>query len=75
MYGNFAMTKDSAELVKAGSLRAVECLTQVLEDARLGYSDDEMRGLHRSVGLLIGQIQMELLEPIYKRYPEMDDLA
>ena len=69
------MTKNSAEQVKAGSLRAIECLTQMLGDAAAGYSTPELESLHRTVGLLIGKIQMDVLEPINEKYPELDDLA
>ena len=68
------MTKDSAEQVKAGSLRAIECLTQLLSDAATGYSAPELEHLHKTVGLLIGKLQMDVLEPINEKYPELDDL-
>ena len=69
------MTKDSAKQVRAGSLTAIECLTQVLSDAAVGYSTSEMENLRKTIGLLIGKIQMDLLEPINETYPELDDLA
>jgi len=69
------MTKHSAEQVKAGSLKAIECLTQLLNDAAAGYSTSELERLHKTVGMLIGRIQMEVLEPINETYPELDDLA
>ena len=73
--GACQMTKNSAEQVKAGSLKAIECLTQLLNDATAGYSTSELERLHKTVGLLIGKVQVEVLAPINETYPELDDLA
>lgn len=68
------MNRSSAIEVKHYALEAVECLSRAFAAARAGYSEDEIATLHRVVGRLIGSVQMEVLEPIYTRFDDLDDL-
>jgi len=68
------MNRLSAIEVKQHALEAVECLSRAFAAAKAGYSEDEMAALHRAVGQLIGSIQMEVLEPIYTQFDDLDDL-
>lgn len=56
------------------ALNAVAELDAIVSDVRDECSEDDFRLKKRGVGLSIGRIQIELLEPIYKQHPEMDDL-
>ena len=69
------MEKSSATHVKEEALRAVESLSRILDFAKPGYSEAEYMALHKEVGLMIGQIQIGILEPIYTEFPELDDLG
>ncbi len=74
MQRNSVVKKVVAIEVKKFALHAVENLSKVLEVAKLGCDDDELAVFHKEVGLLIGKIQMGVLEPIYSQYPDLDDL-
>lgn len=67
--------KVAASDVKRYAIDAVQSLSGALDVAKLGYDDDEFAALHREVGLLIGKIQMGVLEPIYSQHPDLDDLS
>jgi len=69
------MNRLSAIEVKQQALEAVECFSRILNSAKAGYSADEMAALHREVGKLIGGIQMGVLQPVYKQFSDLDDLA
>ena len=56
------------------ALSAVELLPEFLEVPKGVMANDDYEAKRRTVGSLVGQIQLELLEPIYLRYPELDDL-
>jgi len=68
------MEKHIAEAVRRNSLHAVESLSRILEDAKGRCSPDEFETLKKGVGLAIGKIQVEILNQIYREYPELDDL-
>ena len=67
------MNKATAVQVKGEALRAIEALSSALKAAQ-GCDDDEMTLLHKEVGIIIGRIQMGILEPIVAQYPDLDDL-
>jgi hypothetical protein len=69
------MNKLIAIEVKRESLLAVESLSRALNHARSGYSENEFAALHQEIGILIGRIQMGVLEPIYIAFTDLDDLA
>ena len=56
------------------ALSAVELLSEFLEVSKGVMANDDYEAKRRTVGSLVGQIQLELLEPIYLRYPELDNL-
>jgi hypothetical protein len=68
------MRRSTAIEVKQLTLDAVASINRALNSAEEGYSPEEMECLHRTAGLLIGRIQMEILEPIYQTFPDLDDL-
>lgn len=68
------MNKSAATGVRNEALKAIEALSAALDLASLGYDEVEMGRLHKQVGLIIGQIQMGLLEPIVAKHPDLDDL-
>ncbi len=68
------MDKATASEIRSQALRAIEALTSSLNAATAGYEANELITLHKEVGLLIGQIQMGILEPIVAQHPDLDDL-
>ncbi len=68
------MNKTAAIGIKVQALKAIEALSSAVAQAQ-GSDDEAERGrLHKQVGLIIGQIQMGILEPIVAEHPELDDL-
>jgi hypothetical protein len=68
------INKEIAEIVKAQSLRAIEELSDMLFQVQGKCPDEDFNGIRRGVGDCIIEIQTELLDPIYRLYPELDDL-
>lgn len=68
------MERASAAELERIALSAIESLSEFLEVSKGVMASDHYEAKRRTVGSLIGQIQLELLEPIYLRYPELDDL-
>lgn len=66
--------KEIALRVQRGSLNAIIELTSLLDEIRDQCADEDFDVVKRGGGLSIGRIQMKLLEPLYKHYPEIDDL-
>jgi hypothetical protein len=55
-------------------LEAVSQLSRVVLFSRGRCSQEEFERIKKAVGLAVGQIQAEILDAIYSRYPELDDL-
>jgi len=66
--------KRSAEELRDMCLQAVSQLSRVLLFSRDRSSEEEFERVKKAVGLAIGQVQTEILDAIYSRYPELDDL-
>ena len=68
------MTKEDAVQLQQAALRAVEQLSDLLNQAKEVCTVAEYEAIRRGVGLSIGRIQVEILQVIYARYPELDHL-
>ena len=68
------MNKTSVIGIRNEALKAIEALSSALAQAQGGDDEAERGRLHKQVGLIIGQIQMGILEPIVAEHPELDDL-
>jgi hypothetical protein len=66
--------KRSAEELRDMCLQAVSQLSRVVLFSRDRCSQEEFERIKKAVGLAVGQIQAEILDAIYSRYPELDDL-
>ena len=68
------MNKNEALRFRTHALSAIKELISIAQ-LPLGWeSDEDLRKLRRGVGLAIGQIDHDILNPIYRRFPEIDDL-
>jgi len=68
------MNESSAVAVKKNALEAIKQLFALLDAAKDGYTAQEFETLHRAVGILIGEMQAQILDPVYEKFPEMSDL-
>jgi hypothetical protein len=68
------MERQSAAEIRKLALQAVSDLTKVLKVVSGHCSDKEYEEIRRAVGLCIGGIQVDLLDIVYAKYPELDDL-
>ena len=68
------MTKHDAIEVKKRADKAIAELDLIVADIRDNCSEEEFKSIRRAVGNCLAVIINEILEPIYKQYPEMDDL-
>jgi hypothetical protein len=64
----------SAEELRDAALQAVSQLSRILLVGRNRCSAAEFERIKKAVGLAIGQVQTEILELVYSRYPDLDDL-
>ncbi|MBV8189377.1 MAG: hypothetical protein JO339_19200 [Alphaproteobacteria bacterium] len=68
------MTKQDAVEMQRLFLRAIEALSASLLVAQDTLSSSDYEHRRRSIGSIIGMIQMDLLQPLFADYPELDDL-
>lgn len=67
--------KETAIQIQKRALNAIVELNEILSELHPECSEDDYVVIKRGVGLSIGRIQMELLEPLYRQHPEIDDLV
>jgi hypothetical protein len=68
------MKKNIALNIKRHLLAAISELTGILYIERDHFSREEYDLIKKEVGVLIGEIQVNLLDFIYSEYPEIDDI-
>jgi len=68
------MNKETALGIQHQALEAIKALLEILNRYEQECSAEEQQQLRRGVGLSIGKIQIDLLQPICAQYPEIDDL-
>jgi hypothetical protein len=65
----------SAEQLRDRARDAVPALSQLLADCQSHCTGADFERIRKGVGLAIGQVQTHILDPIYGRYPELDEAA
>ena len=65
----------SAKAIRNLSLKAISQLSRILPVARDRNSPEEFERIRQVVGIAIGQVQTEILDPISSQYPDLDDLT
>jgi hypothetical protein len=68
------MTKETAVELQQLCLRAIEALSASLLISQGSLSGGEYEVRRKIIGSIIGRIQVDLLDPLYVHYPELDDL-
>ncbi len=64
----------SADTAKKVNELLVQCLTNLNESARLVQveaSEEEFKGYRRAVGAVMGELLLEVLNPLYSEHPEL----
>jgi hypothetical protein len=74
MHAELVMDRIFASHAKQYALEAIASLSKILIVSSGKCSKQEYEKIKRGVGISIGQIQMDLLEVVYKQFPDMDDL-
>lgn len=74
MHGVTMMNAVEGAKIHKMARESIAQLAQILNVAKGICDDSEYEQLKRGIGLAIGSIQMEVLEPINVRFPELDDL-
>ncbi len=69
------MNKETASEIYSLSLSAIKNLTMILNVLSDDMSTDEVNIIKNGLGRAIGDIQIDLLEVITAKYPEMNDLV
>lgn len=67
------MNKENAMEVKRRAYKAIAELDQLVAEIRNKCPEEELKSVRRAVGNSIVAINDEILEPIYKQYPELDN--
>jgi hypothetical protein len=65
-------SKKTAIEVTAAGERFVEALNKCLIEVQSSSTPEEFEQFRRVVGLTIGRLDTELLEPIYRAHPELE---
>ncbi|MEO6390382.1 MAG: hypothetical protein ABIP75_00940 [Pyrinomonadaceae bacterium] len=67
------MDKEVALVIKAHALDAIAQLTELLYITEDRCTPEEYEAIRRGVGISIGNTAVDLLEIVYRAYPELDD--
>lgn len=67
--------KDAATEIHAQALRAITELSKILYLIEGKCSEEDYARIKKVVGVSIGEIQVDILDPINLIYPELDDLS
>ena len=69
------MSEDEAVRIQSHALAAIKELSAIAALPMDWETDENLRGIRRSLGAAIWQIDAEVLTKLYDRFPATDDLA
>jgi protein subunit release factor A len=76
MYGEkLIMEKELAVDIRERAISAIEALHQALVESAGRCSEEEYISIRHGVGSSIATIHTDLLEQIYKQYPELNHIT
>ena len=67
--------KEIAKDIKKHAMAAITELVKITTMKDQNFSIEEIEAIKKAVGIPIGMIQTNLLEFLYKYYPELDNLS
>ena len=65
-------SKETATRVSEAGERFIEALNRALLEVRASSPPAEYERFRRAVGLIVGEMEVELLGPLYKEHPELE---
>jgi hypothetical protein len=71
VWGDYEMKIECAKKIHELAIKSITELTSILS---IDNQYEEYEQIKKGVGLSIGKIQMDILEVLYKHFPELDDL-
>ncbi|MFB9980633.1 hypothetical protein ACFSQQ_34935 [Mesorhizobium kowhaii] len=56
---------------------SIDVTRRLLEIVKLtsDWDTEEMRRLHKAIGITVGKIEVDIIAEIYRSYPDMEDLS
>jgi hypothetical protein len=69
------MKRETAIFIKEQALDAIQALSEIAGQCPSENSTENDNDMHKSAGILIGRIQMDILETIYASHPDLDDIS
>ncbi|MEM9605514.1 MAG: hypothetical protein AAGA11_21830 [Pseudomonadota bacterium] len=64
-------TAESARHVRDGAIDAIYALDDALREALIGLSDSEQEKLKIEFGKIMGELSLNLINPVLEAYPEL----
>ncbi len=74
MHGLSAMNYDYATAMNEHMADVIGQITRAIILAQSKADPDEYPDIKKTLGLLIGSIEMDILWPIYRKFPELDSI-
>ena len=68
------MKKKYARNINNISINSISSLTKLLIEMEGKLSDEEYKILKKGIGIVIGELQISVLDFIYKQYPDLSDI-
>lgn len=68
------MKKKTAEFVSTESLKVIAALSSIVIKIQKESDPEEFEQMRKSIGIIVGKIQSDILDPICSKFPELDDL-
>lgn len=68
------MKKKYARNINNISINSISSLTKLLIEMEGKLSDEEYKILKKGIGIVIGELQIRVLDFIYKQYPDLSDI-
>ncbi|MGE9548147.1 hypothetical protein [Snodgrassella sp. CS2] len=68
------MKKNYAKNINNISIDFISSLTKLSAEMEGQLSDEEYKILKRGIGIVIGELQIRVLDFIYQQYPDLSDI-
>ncbi len=70
-----AMNHDYATAMNDHMAKVIAQLSRAVTLAQIKADPEDWPGIKRSLGMLISSIEMDILWPIYRKFPELDPIS
>tara|TARA_B100001093_G_scaffold90830_1_gene82958 strand:+ start:128 stop:340 length:213 start_codon:yes stop_codon:yes gene_type:complete len=69
------MDYNSAKEIRDHVLKSIESFSLALSIAETSCPPDEYQKIKKSIGIIIGKTDHEILSTIYKKFPDLDHIS